>query len=183
MKRAHLLPTAFGLAALLAAPAMARQNDAGRDAPATARSGGAVLLAQSSTGTGMGTGNRGARSILPPEGDPVPGWSGSRGGGGLPPGDSVPGWSGPRAGAQAPQQGQPGGAPVSPLGDSGFTPGGAQPRSAYNFGAPGFTSGPGTTGATGGEPARVGGAPPGDTSRGVGSSGIGGAGVGIGGLR
>lgn len=181
MKRAHLLSTALGLA-LLAAPAMAGQDDAGRDrpTPAAARSDGAVSLAQSG---GTGAGNRGGRAALPP-GDSVPGWSGSRGGGGLPPGDSVPGWSGPRAGgAQAPQQGRPGGPLVSPLGERGVTPGGAQPRSAFNYGAPGFTSGPGTTGATGGEPARVGGAPPGDTSRGVGSSGIGGAGVGIGGLR
>ena len=47
-----------------------------------------------------------------------------------------------------------------------------------NSGAPNFAPGPSSSSMTGGEPARVGGAPPGDTSRSPGSSGISGSGIG-----
>ena len=93
---------------------------------------------------------------------------------GLPPGDSIPGWSGPRSGAggTAPQQGLAPTPAPPPLGSSST---GTPPPGS---GLPGINSGPSSSGMIGGEPARAGGAPPGDTSRSPGSSGIGGAGVG-----
>ena len=105
---------------------------------------------------------------------------------GLPPGDSLPGWSGPRGGAA----GGWGGASPAPA-PQATTPGGLAADSALgsnarsggmNYGAPNILSGPGSASMTGGEPARVGGAPPGDTTRAPGSSGIGGAGVGTSGV-
>ena len=89
---------------------------------------------------------------------------------------TVPGWSSSaRGGPAAPggtTQGVPGGLIAGPsLGEN--TRGGAMMS-----GAPNYAPGPSSSNMIGGEPARVGGAPPGDTSRSPGSSGISGAGVG-----
>ncbi len=99
------------------------------------------------------------------------------GAGALPPGDAVPGWSGPPRGGSA-----AGGGPATAPGSPGLVPGptfGENTRGgAMMSGAPNYAPGPSSSSMIGGEPARVGGAPPGDTSRAPGSSGIGGAGVG-----
>ncbi len=94
----------------------------------------------------------------------------------LPPGDTVPGWSAPRGDPAA------GGGPATAPGSPGLIAGpslGENTRGgAMNSGAPNFAPGPSSSSMTGGEPARVGGAPPGDTTRAPGSSGISGAGIG-----
>lgn len=125
-------------------------------------------------GTDAGTGQTG------PAAAPTAGGGGSA----LPPGDTLPGWSGARGGA-AP--GAPGfGGRPTPGPQQDFTAG---PSLGSNIrgdgmmgGAPNLNAGPSSSSMTGGQPSRLGGAPPGDTSRGVGSSGIGGAGVGNSGL-
>ena len=101
---------------------------------------------------------------------------GGTGGSALPPGDTVPGCSSSARGGPAvpggTTQGVPGGLIAGPsLGEN--TRGGAMMS-----GAPNYAPGPSSSNMIGGEPARVGGAPPGDTSRPPGSSGISGAGVG-----
>lgn len=142
-------------------------RDGGTGGASISRAEGIVLAQSGGTGSG-GTGR----------GSPAPT--------GLPPGDSLPGWSGPRGGAA----GGWGGASPAPA-PQATTPGGLAADSALganargggmNSGAPNILSGPGSASMTGGEPARVGGAPPGDTSRAPGSSGIGGAGVGTSGV-
>lgn len=133
-------------------------RDRGTGATNTSRAEG-IVLAQS--GAGTATGN-------------------SR----LPPGDTIPGWSGPRGGT-APGGAWGGTAPPPPSAAPG--PGGAANAPAIGdntrgglglYGAPNTGAGPGSAGMLGGEPARIGGAPPGDTSRAPGSSGLSGAGVG-----
>ena len=98
------------------------------------------------------------------------------GGGALPPGDTLPGWSAPRGGIA-----QGGGPPTAP-GSPGLAPDamfyGNTRGGATLSGAPNYAPGASSSSMTGGEPARVGGAPPADTSRAPGSSGIGGAGIG-----
>jgi hypothetical protein len=122
-----------------------------------------VLLAQS--GTGAGT------AAPPPPAAPRSGRGAPPPAVTLPPGDTIPGWSGSTGGQTAPR---------------GFAPdpalGGNSRGGGLLSGAPNLNAGPGSANMTGGEPARVGGAPPGDTSRAPGSSGIGGAGVGTSGV-
>ena len=101
---------------------------------------------------------------------------GGTGGSALPPGDTLPGWSAPRGGIA-----QGGGPPTAP-GSPGLAPDamfyGNTRGGATLSGAPNYAPGASSSSMTGGEPARVGGAPPADTSRAPGSSGIGGAGIG-----
>jgi hypothetical protein len=114
------------------------------------------------------------------------------------PGGSVSAGSGapisalPAAPTRAQQRGGTGGSsarggPAAPGGTTQGVPGGliAGPSLGENTrggammsGAPNYAPGPSSSSMIGGEPARVGGAPPGDTSRPPGSSGISGAGVG-----
>ncbi len=139
-------------------------RDAGTGGTSVSRAEG-VLLAQSGTGAGTAapppTAPRTGRGV-PPAAT-------------LPPGDTLPGWSGPAGGSTA---GQP--APRGFIADPAL--GGNTRGGGLNSGAPNFTPGPSSSSMTGGEPARVGGAPPGDTTRSPGSSGIGGAGVGTSGV-
>jgi hypothetical protein len=160
-----------GMGTVPAGAGRAVVRDGGTGGASASRAEG-VVLAQSSgtTGPGAGTGARG-------------GARGSNAPTGLPPGDTIPGWSGPRGGAfggtanTAPQsqgtvpQGTPPTVTAPPVGvpSAGGTP---------TLGTQGLPSGPSSSSLTGGEPARVGGAPPSDTSRAPGSSGISGAGVG-----
>jgi hypothetical protein len=130
-------------------------RDSGAGGTSVSRAEGVVVLAQADT-----SGRRGAPTGSPPTG--------------LPPGDTLPGWSGLRGGTGGGgTPSQQGFAPApAPL---GAPPAGTQPPlPSQNL----LPSGPSSSGLTGGEPARVGGTPPGDTSRAPGSSGIGGAGVG-----
>lgn len=145
-----------GMGALPVGTRRAVIRDGGSGGTSVSRAEG-VVLAQTDTrgGTGAARGSR-APTGLPP-GDSIPGWSVSRGGGGA----TAPG-AAPQG--QAPQQplgSPPSLAPPTPLGSQGFPP-----------------AGPSSSSAIGGEPARVGGAPPADTSRAPGSSGIGGSGIG-----
>jgi hypothetical protein len=137
-------------------------RDGGTGGTSVSRAEGVVLAQSGTTG-----GNRGGGTALPP-GDSIPGWSGARGG--APSGA----WGGSTPTPQGTPQGTttPGGLAADPsLG--GNTRGGA-----LTSGSPNATSGPSSSSMTGGEPARVGGAPPGDTSRSPGSSGISGSGIG-----
>ena len=119
----------------------------------------------------------GAPTSAPPA---APALAQQRGGTGgssaLPPGDTVPGWSGSGSGPAA--GGGPATAPGSPGLIAGPTFGENLRGGAMMSGAPNYAPGPSSSSMIGGEPARVGGAPPADTSRAPGSSGIGGAGVG-----
>ncbi|GAA0600885.1 hypothetical protein GCM10009416_43550 [Craurococcus roseus] len=115
-----------------------------------------VVLAQSPGTTGTGTGAaRGQRAPT-----------------GLPPGDTIPGWSGARGSGATPGA-SPQGSPAQPLGSP---PTLAPPPGTGLQTLP--PSGQSSSSIIGGEPARIGGAPPSDTSRAPGSSGIGGSGVG-----
>lgn len=149
-----------GMGALPVGTRRAIIRDSGTGGTSVSRAEG-VVLAQADTRGGTGAAGTGARggsrtpTGLPP-GDTIPGWSVSRGGTATGPGSSTQG--------QAPQQplgSPPSLAPPTPLGSQGFPP-----------------AGPSSSSAIGGEPARVGGAPPADTSRAPGSSGIGGSGIG-----
>jgi hypothetical protein len=137
-----------GMGTLPGARGRAVVRDAGMGGTSISRAEGGVLLAQTGTGSG-----RGAPTGLPP-GDTVPGWSGLRGGTG---------------GNTAPQGSTPGPAPL------GSPPSTVTPPFPSQSLPP---SGASSSSLSGGEPARVGGAPPGDTSRSPGSSGLSGAGVG-----
>jgi hypothetical protein len=138
-------------------------RDAGTTGASVTRAEGVVLAQQSGTGGGATTG-------LPP-GDSIPGWSGSRGG-------AAPA---PRGGTPAPLGGTlQGPAPRGSVADPAL---GANSRgNALTSGPPNNSSGPSSSSMTGGEPARVGGAPPSDTTRSPGSSGISGAGIGSSGV-
>ena len=93
-----------------------------------------------------------------------------RGGtGGLPAGDTIPGWSSPPGGPAA--------APGSPGLIAGPALGENARDGAVNWGAPHFLPAPNSASALSGDPARVGGSPPSDTTRSPGSSGISGAGI------
>ena len=139
-------------------------RDGGTAGVSVSRAEGVVLAQQSGSG-----GTRGAPTGLPP-GD-IPGWSGPRSG-------AAPA---PRGGTTAPLGGTPQGtlqgtAPQGLIADPAL--GGNSRGNALTSGSPNTSSGPSSSSMTGGEPARVGGAPPSDTTRSPGSSGISGAGVG-----
>jgi hypothetical protein len=180
--------------------AAATGSDGGgrRSAQGGGSAGGAVDLGMGTFpgGSGCGTavvrdGGTGGTSVSRAEGMVLAQTGGGGGGRGgstaLPPGDTIPGWSGPRGGT-AP--GARGGTAATPQG--GTTPqdslvadpalGGNLRGGGMVSGAPNTTSGPSSSSMTGGEPARVGGSPPGDTLRSPGSSGVGGAGVGSSGV-
>jgi hypothetical protein len=141
-------------------------RDAGSSTASVARADGPALAQSDAGAPTTRTPRPRARSAAPP---PPPT--------GMPPGDSLPGWSVGRGSTPGAGPGGVGAAsPGSGIADSVL--GGNARGTGIPSGPPNVTAGPSSSSATGGEAARIGGAPPGDTSRAPGSSGIGGAGIG-----